>query len=541
VKKILSILLALGVILGLTLGAVPVAAQPPCTCPAGMGTFDIVDGLLPSPPDFCAGMLSDYDLGLVTGFTLTTTLIGGTDSISVDFPAGTDLSGVVFTGVLIDSTVLDNAASLVISGTHLEAKIPASLGILAGDGVTPHSIQVDSVVNPPAGTYCLYVDYKLACCAPVQFACATYTVVPATKVVDFHFDFSPAYPFIAEDYIPAFLAGGAPTPFNLKLRDENGGCNNPCTSPSAFWFEVTKCPVGETITFLAPDAVVYPLTNADVVAGTKYSLMAAPFAWPPPDSTWACAIDFSSPGDYEICFYLQCAAVPCGAGPTVVADECLSATAYQFMDAWYIDLEPKWNLISVPLFPYDTSIENVLGSMTNIDQLVSAWYFGQCEDPDPNEGVWHSEAYDATAMTFTGDVDNIVAGKAYWIRMLHTGETGYDATHWPNTIWVFGTHAIMPDPTGMDMGYFDVCEGWNMVGFKPEWPAGAPVGEFDNTYLWNFNTGAMDTIHYGLIYEWNPAPLPGDWTTYTPTTCPMLPGLGYWIPFDGDGEIYPKA
>lgn len=536
-KKIINILVALGVILGLTLVAAPVAAQP-CVCPATMSSFDIADGL--GPPDFCAGMLSDYDLGLVTPFTLTTTLIGGTDSISVDFPAGTDLSSVVFTGVLIDAIVLDNAASLVISGTHLEAKIPASLGILTGDGVTPHSIQVDSVVNPPPGTYCLYVDYKLACCAPVQFACATYTVAPATKVVDFHFDFSPAYAGIAEDYIPAFLAGAAPTAFDLILRDENGGCNDPCTSPSAFWFEVTKCPAGETITFLAPDTVIYSLTNADVVAGTKYSLMAAPFAWPPPDFTWACAIDFSSPGDYEICFYLQCPAGACGAGPTIVADECLSATAYQYMDAFQVELLEKWNLISLPLFPYDTSIENVLGSMEHIDQLVSVWYFGQCEDPAPNLGIWHSEAYNVTASTFIGDVDDIVAGKAYWVRTLHPGETGY-VSYASNGFWVFGTHAIMPASTGMDMGYFDVCEGWNMVGFKAPWPLGVVSPQNDAVYLWNFNTGVMDTVHYGMIYEWDPTILPGNWITYLPGAAPLNPGLGYWIPFDGDGEIYPSA
>jgi hypothetical protein len=82
-----------------------------------------------------------------------------------------------------------------------------------------------------------------------------------------------------------------------------------------------------------------------------------------------------------------------------------------------------------------------------------------------------------------------------------------------------------------------------MVGFKAPWTGSplAPTPEWDNLYLWNFNTGVMDTVHYGMIYEWDPTILPGNWITYLPGTAPLNPGLGYWIPFDGDGEIYPSA
>jgi hypothetical protein len=98
----------------------------------------------------------------------------------------------------------------------------------------------------------------------------------------------------------------------------------------------------------------------------------------------------------------------------------------------------------------------------------------------------------------------------------------------------------MPDPTGVDMGYFDVCDGWNMVGYKPEWIAGVPQFEWDDIYLWNFNL-VLGGVHYGLIYDWNSLPLPGDWTSWAPTTLSMAPGVGYWIPFDGNDQIYPAA
>jgi hypothetical protein len=59
-------------------------------------------------------------------------------------------------------------------------------------------------------------------------------------------------------------------------------------------------------------------------------------------------------------------------------------------------------------------------------------------------------------------------------------------------------------------------------------------------YLWNFNTGVMDTVHYGMIYEWIPGAWQ-QWFTWLPGTAVLWPGLGYWIPFDGDSEIYPSA
>ena len=552
-RKLMSILMALGVILGLTLAAAPVAAQAPCVCPTAMSTFDIVDGL--GTPAFCAGATSDYDLGFVTPITLPITLIAGADSLSVDFPSDTDLTNVLWTGVFIDTLPLDSAASLTISGQHLEAMIPVALWGLMGLG-TGHNITVNGVVNPSVGdTYCLYVDYVESCapgnCAPVQFACEEYVVAPAVKDIGCHFDFGTAYAGIAEDYIPAFLAGAAATPFNFILRDENGGCSDPCTAPSAFWFEVIACPAGETINFAFTGAAGSPyiLTAADVAAGTKFDLMLAWPGWPaaPADLTIGCTIGFSSPGDYKLQFFVQCpmGGCPLCSGPTTVTTCALSASAYQYMDSYKVLLDEKWNLVSLPLFPYDTSIASVLGSMDDISQLVSVWYFGQCEDPAPNAGVWHTEAY--TAPTFTPGTMQIQAGKAYWIRNLHAGETGYTGLN--AGFWVFGTHSIMPDSIGVDMGYFDVCEGWNMVGFKAPWAGGVvPVTQPDwlvgppiTGYLYNFNTGVMDTVHYGMIYEWNPVPVPGDWTTSLPGTATLNPGLGYWIAFDGDGQIYPDA
>jgi hypothetical protein len=538
-------------ILALSAMAAPVAAAPP-VCPADC-TLTLTDGL--GPPSFCAGGTSNY---LIGNITLPVTLTQGTDSLSVEFPAGTDLTKVVYTGVLVNISPLGAKADLTgntAGSTRLEFVIPVAAGQLTKGTVI--TIQVNGVVNTAtAGKQCLYVDYKLACCAPVVFGCVQYTVAPAISTLNFHFDFDKSYTGIAEDFIPPFKACGQNdtgsynstvgwmNEFDVILRADVPGCAAPCTN-ATMWFALTKCPAGETVTFhwdTVPLVAtkMYTLTAANV--GTNYSLPNVT-TMPPADVSWEARLHFSSPGDYELCFYLQCPSVPCLAGAQIVAQKCMPVKVYQWKDAFKIPLYAKWNLISLPLYPFDTDIADVFASMDK-GQLKSVWYFAQCVPPNvANTGTWYTEVYNATT-GFTPNTMAIEAGKAYWVRMLEPGETGYNATAFVGLgLWVFGTHAPMPPATSM--GYFNVCEGWNMVGFKAPWVAGAPIAEMDwivgppiSGYLWNFNL-VLGGVHYGLIYDWVEG-VPGDWTAWTPGTLLMQPGVGYWIPFDGDGEIYPS-
>jgi hypothetical protein len=581
VRKILSILLALGVVLGLTVMAAPAAAQ--VEGPLGAPGDPLPDVWFPAapPPWNCAGQIGYYWVD----FSITALVEEGVHEICVEFPADTDVPdtfkandiwiwwGSWFGGwqpvIPNEITVTDTAYGTSVCMIWPGDPLTAGAGDLdpADNWITVEFTNAADIVNPTTpGQYELYVwTTRMADSTPV--ISDKYTIAPAVSTLDFHFDFSPTFTGIAEDYIPAFKVCGMPPygsgygfgqtyDFNVKLRDETLGCAPPCTTPSDFWFEVTKCPVGATIEFEFDSLGVpqtHTLTDTDI--GTEFSLMPtflpATMPPPPPDRVWFCYLHFDTPGDYELKFFLECpmSGCPSCAGPTVVATGVLGATAYQFLDATKIDIDEKWDLISLPLYPYDTSIANLLAAMDHKDQLVSVWYFDQCEDPAPDVGVWHSSAYDATADTFAGDLTDMRAGNAYWIRTLHSGETGYVLYGVPNNgLWVFGTHAIMPDPTGVDMGSFDVCEGWNMVGFKPPWqpipgPALSPQPQVDGFagvgYLWNFNF--FGAVYYGLIYEWNSLPLPGDWTTSPPGALLMNPGEGYWIPFDGDSEIYPSS
>jgi hypothetical protein len=175
-----------------------------------------------------------------------------------------------------------------------------------------------------------------------------------------------------------------------------------------------------------------------------------------------------------------------------------------------------WNLISLPLIPFDTDIADVLAAMNRSDQLKSVWYFDQCEDPAPDLGKWH--VYDAT--TGTGDLNTLEAGKAYWFLMLSPGDAGYDASAFPVSLWVFGTEAPMPPDL---QSSYDLCKGWNMVGFRS-------VEEMaPQDYL-----GTFDPSEYGAIYGWDS--YLQDWIANPDK---LVPGRGYWIPFSVAGAIHP--
>jgi hypothetical protein len=518
VKKILSILVALGLVLGLFVMATPASAN--------------VTAATVTPVTNCAGETAQYTIV----FNVTGDLIIGTTLITIDFPDDTDLSAI--TSITVNGPPAVSATWITV-GAGAVVTFYSTKHILAPAVVT---VVINGVVNPSPGTKTLTVKTS----APVDSTPVTsnpYVIAPALSSYDFYFDFSPTYPGLVPGFVPPFKAcgqnmstttynasiGGFVEPFMVVLNTTVVGCAAPCNN-ATMWFVVTACPANEVITLYWDDTTTwYTLTKANI--GTKYyvnNVVPLPVSG---TISFDADIHFSSPGDYEICWYLQCPSVPCGAGAQIIADECLEATAYQWKEWYQIDLNPKWNLISIPLFPYNTDITYILSALNASDQLMSVWYFDQCEDADPDEGVWH---------VYPGDLTTMEAGKAYWIRMKHPGDVGYNASQFPAGLFVWGTHAPMPsDP----MASFDVCEGWNMVGFKPGWnitaPQHFPYLERDDAYLWNFWDLLLAWPDYGTIYEWDS--VNQDWLWYYPQTCWLTPGLGYWIPFNRDGEIYPKA
>jgi len=64
-----------------------------------------------------------------------------------------------------------------------------------------------------------------------------------------------------------------------------------------------------------------------------------------------------------------------------------------------------------------------------------------------------------------------------------------------------------------------------------------PQQEWDDLYLWNW-LDLFGGPEYGVIYSWDSTVQ--DWLWSYPYNELMTPGVGYWIPFSHDGEIYPK-
>jgi hypothetical protein len=546
VKKILSILLALGVILGLTITALPVAAQVDCPADCTPITIDDVHPL--APPDFCAGDVSNYFLGdpaipPVTDIILPVSLVAEADWLVVDFPAGTDLTDVDALDVTVYSAwyaVSANPSSVMVNDAQLAFMVPIAFfpALPALDVIT---IQVDDVINTDTpGDYCLYVGYMFDCCDVIQFDCVEYTVNPPICTLDIVFDFSPTYLGLAEGFVPPFKACGQDgyghleavgwaTDFDLNIVDVVPGCHPPCAS-AELYFVLTKCPEGETITFDDGNNPTWTLTDADI--GDEHTIVAAvalpdPCAAVGPYPMW---LHFSSPGKYEICFYLECPAVTCGPGEKIVAQECMPCSVYQWKEAVKIPLFRKWNLISLPLVPLvDPPIEDVMGAYAYFDtDVMSIWYYDRCED----EWLVYPAGYPGGDAELTTMED----GKAYWVRIK------YDALNPPGTLldglWVWGT----PKPTPpLGPSAYEVCEGWNMVGLTGyetgAWGWGFPV--FDDIYLWNWWSVFMMPEYSGL-YGWDPtfqtwySLIP--WGNLLPD---LYDGQGYWIAFEHDGFIYP--
>jgi hypothetical protein len=150
---------------------------------------------------------------------------------------------------------------------------------------------------------------------------------------------------------------------------------------------------------------------------------------------------------------------------------------------------------------------------------MAIWHYDQCEDD------WFG--YDGHGLT------DMVDGDAYWIRLPYgpTAPIGTPYGDW----WVFGTdrpYEEAPVPFN-----YEVCQGWNMVGFTPVWLAGVPQPTGDWNYLWNWWDTFFTWADYGLIYGW--APATQTWAVQTPLFGTLLPGDGYWISFERDGFIHP--
>jgi len=537
VRKIIRILLALSVVLGLMVAATPVAAK--VTTPAVVVTGN------------CACTPGVYNIT----FNITASLTQGVHSVSIKFPAGTTFKP--YTGAWKNGYITINGysvfgAEVTVTGTEVTFLVPVQQF-----EAVPMAIEViftsnAGVINPcTPGKYQLEVKTSRAPDSTYVLS-NKYTIVPCMSSYIFDWDSNPSYPGIASGFVPPFkacgqngtqvenevahptIAGAWMNAFNVTFMAYPAGCYAPCSTVDIV-VSLTASPQFPCAS-LATSKVTLNLTHA---TNSSWTLNTTTLIWDPCNdadgvpneiliaddvpltknflTTWAGLIHFDTVGDYTLCFRAICpgsSAAPCSTtsvGPSVLAEQCFKIKVYQWKDVGKIILDEKWNLISLPLVPFDTSIAGLLASLDSeaLDadggaDLVSIWNY--------SGGTWSN---------YPGALTTMVDGKSYWVRMTYPMTGSY-------TWYVFGTARNMPPAAP---SAYSVVPGWNMFGFT------SLTDKTIGTYLWNYPTSATQP----LVYGWDNS---GDWLTsgwalklFSGAT--LVSGQGYWGAFQAAGSIIP--
>jgi hypothetical protein len=500
VRKIISILVALGLVLGLSAIATPVAADV---------TEPEVDVLNP-----CACETSAYNIT----FNITASLTEGVGCVCIKFPDGTTVPTEYEFGDIVINGESVHPEEITVTGTEVCFIPPAHID---DPGPVWVFFSTDAAIkNPcvPATDYTLEVK---TCRAPDAdyVESEDYVIQPAVSSYGFSFDFSPTYEGLADDFVPPLKECGQDgfgvqngtrwdTVFNLTFAATEEGCDTPCENATIY---LTLTALGDedaTVTvsingtwFVLTDADLdEPIAVVNVTLTTTFTI------------TWNSTIHVDTMGKgYEICFSAECpgSADPCDPyGEEEFARDCLEVDVYQFKEAFKIPLYRKWNLISLPLVPLvDPPIEETLSAYAFADEIEAVWYYDRCA----NEWLVSPAGLPGSDAELTTMED----GKAYWILIEHTPATMGDPL---DGLWTWGTEKPVPPASP---SAYPVCDGWNMIGFTET------ANMLDSAYLWN--------ITYGSVYGW----IPGSQSYYLVTVGNMTPGEGYWASVSGSGTIYP--
>ena len=111
---------------------------------------------------------------------------------------------------------------------------------------------------------------------------------------------------------------------------------------------------------------------------------------------------------------------------------------------WWIPLAEEWNLISIPMMPEDTRIKSVFGEIQ--ENIVDNGDYTLFQ----YDGVKEKWFKAKPTSSWTGDLDYIIPGYGYWIKMEN-----------PDILKGFGD--ITPKINGPLLGV-EIANGWNLIG-----------------------------------------------------------------------------
>lgn len=522
-RKIFSILVILGLVLGMVTMTAPVAAAP----------YDAVVAL--NPAAACEGVTTTYCIN----FTIYATATAGIDTFTVNFPSGTVLptdwtSKIAveqFTPVAVAATTVLKA-DVTSAGSSVTFTVPFTI---SASGANPAAIRVcvAGVKNPPAAKdLTLTVTHETCCDVYGPWTSQKYTINPKCSTYKALMDFSPTYPGLSPSFIPPFQACGQnDTPpayvppgvtwfdtthnitmdawfsgFNLTLKYDTLGCAPCCTNPE-FYFVLKSAPSTTAKATLSVNGTWFTLTTA-TPGTTDTGSLGVIVLEAGSIIVYPSFIHFDTVGDYEICFYLECETTgECGAqGSELKELGCFPFEVHQWKNAFPIPLYRKFNLISLPFVPFETDLGYVLSALPTPADVLGTWYF-----TGGLEGTW-------PAVTTMED------GKAYWLKVKYTTATAGD---YYGQLWVWGTDR--PGNPPVPPGPYPVLEGWNMVGFT------SLVTLTTDFYLQAMGPNFFGVYGWNKIYGWLPATQ--QFYLVPQKVGNLTPGQGYWIEFSWAGVI----
>jgi hypothetical protein len=136
----------------------------------------------------------------------------------------------------------------------------------------------------------------------------------------------------------------------------------------------------------------------------------------------------------------------------------VTALIVSTLSAYNIYLMPGWNLISLPLIPDDSDIDNLLGSVTGV------------------ESVWYYDAATAEWLVYTtsdapDSLTTMETGKGYWVYMNeeafeYSAPLDYGLPQTPAPIKFSYTGQVL-EPASVPPTY-NLQEGWNLIGLHSE-------------------------------------------------------------------------
>jgi len=167
-----------------------------------------------------------------------------------------------------------------------------------------------------------------------------------------------------------------------------------------------------------------------------------------------------------------------------------------------IYLVSGWNLISLPLIPTSTDIEDVLAGITPTGKVISVWSYNPL-------GATTDLKWPSYTPGIPSDLLTMEDGKGYLINMSAPATLVVSGTEMP-----VGDLALPPS--------YDVSTGYNLIGFK------SLTAKDNSVYL----TGTS----YRFPIYWKEA---GVWQQLSAAADDMTPGFGYWVYFNAAGTITP--